>query len=158
MLRSEDLHQLTYRHKVLRTYDPGYTNTIACDSSISFIDGNKGILEYRGYSIQSLCERANFIETAFLILFGELPTPVYYHSFEKKVRDKMFLHSDMENMMKNFRYDSHPMGIMCSSLAALSTFYPENNPSVKGENLYENRNVRLPVSYTHLTLPTIYSV
>ena len=109
---------------MLRSYDPGYMNTITCTSTISYIDGDKGILEYRGYPIEVLAERANFLEVAFLTLYGELPNSMQLNSFSKKVMEHTFLHTDVGQMMKSFRYDAHPMGMLCSTLAALSTVHP----------------------------------
>ena len=118
--------------KVLRSYDPGYMNTILCTSKISYIDGDKGILEYRGYPIEELAEKSTFMEVSFLLLFGELPTASQLQAFQRKVMSQTFVHSDVNDMMKSFRYDAHPMGMFCSTVAALSTLHPEQNPSLAG--------------------------
>ena len=94
-INSNDLTKISNKGKGLRSYDPGYMNTITCTSSISYIDGDKGILEYRGYPIEVLAEKTNFLEVAFLIIFGELPTPQEYNSFSKKVMEHTFLHTDV---------------------------------------------------------------
>ena len=123
-MTSGDIQKISYKGRVLRSYDPGYMNTITCTSTISYIDGDKGILEYRGYPIEVLAERANFLEVAFLTLYGELPNSMQLNSFSKKVMEHTFLHTDVGQMMKSFRYDAHPMGMLCSTLAALSTVHP----------------------------------
>ena len=91
-LKSGDLSKLSHKGKVLRSYDPGYMNTITCTSTISYIDGDKGILEYRGYPIEVLAERCSFMEVAYLVIWGELPTQKELSSFNKKVMDHTFVH------------------------------------------------------------------
>lgn len=114
---------------VLRSYDPGYMNTINCTSKISFIDGDKGILEYRGYPIEQLAEKSNFLEVAFLLIYGELPTPSQFQFWKHKIQTHTFVHQDINQIMKSFRYDAHPMGMLVSTIAATSTFHPEANPA-----------------------------
>ena len=92
-VNSNDLTKIANKGKPLRSYDPGYMNTITCTSTISY--GDKGILEYRGYPIEVLAEKANFLEVAFLVIFGELPTPQEYNTFSKKVMEHTFLHTDV---------------------------------------------------------------
>jgi len=99
-------------------------NTITCTSTISFIDGDKGILEYRGYPIEVLADKCSFLEVAYLVLWGELPTAKELKSFTKNVMNHTFVHSDVLSMMNSFRYDAHPMGMLCSTISALSTLYP----------------------------------
>jgi citrate synthase len=123
-VKGSDLQKIVENGKVLRSYDPGYMNTILCTSKISYIDGDKGILEYRGYPIEELAEKSTFMEVSFLLLFGELPTTSQLHAFQKKVMSHTFIHSDVNDMMKAFRYDAHPMGMFCSTVAALSTLHP----------------------------------
>lgn len=155
-INSSDLAKLSYKGKVLRSYDPGYMNTITCTSKISYIDGDRGILEYRGYPIEVLAERANFLEVAFLTLFGELPTPKQYTIFSTKIMEHTFLHTDVGQLMKSFRYDAHPMGMLCSTLAALSTVHPEQNPSLVGEGVYKNKEMRNKQIYRIIgNVPTI---
>lgn len=131
-VKSSDLAKLTHKGKVLRGYDPGYMNTITCTSTISFIDGDRGILEYRGYPIEVLAEKCTFLEVAYLVLWGELPTQKELGGFTKKVMEHTFVHEDLLSMMNSFRYDAHPMGMLCSAVAALSTLHPEQNPSLVG--------------------------
>ena len=107
-------------------------NTITCTSTISFIDGDKGILEYRGYPIEVLAEKCTFLEVAYLVLWGELPTTKELNSFTRNVMNHNFVHEDVLSMMNSFRYDAHPMGMLCSTISALSTLHPEQNPSLVG--------------------------
>lgn len=103
-----------------------------------------------------LAERANFLEVSFLVLFGELPTPLQLNNFTKRVMDHTFLHTDVGVLMKSFRYDAHPMGMLCSTLAALSTVHPEQNPSLVGETIYKNREIRNKQIYRIMgNIPTI---
>jgi citrate synthase len=107
------------------SYDPGFTNTASCKSAVTFIDGEKGILRYRGYPIEQLAEQSNYLEVAYLSLFGELPTKAELDRWTYDITHHTFLHENMKDLMAAFRYDAHPMGMFVSSLAALSTFYPE---------------------------------
>jgi citrate synthase len=107
------------------TYDPGYTNTAACKSRITFIDGDKGILNYRGYPIEQLAEKSTYLETAFLILNGELPGKDEYDRWAYNVTHHTMVHENIRELVNGFRYDAHPMGMLMSTVAALSTYYPE---------------------------------
>jgi len=109
----------------LMTYDPAFTNTAACRSRITFIDGDKGILLYRGYPIQELAEKSNYLETAYLILNGELPTSPQYEEWVHNITHHTIVHENIKELMGSFRYDAHPMGMLVSTVAALSTFYPD---------------------------------
>lgn len=153
---SKDLQKLSYNGKPLRTYDPRYMNTVSCSSKISFV-GEKGVLEYRGYPVEELVRSSSFLEVAFLLIFGELPCSKEIYRFEKQVQSHHFLHRDIREIMSTFRYDAHPMGMMCSMMAALSTFYPEQNPSINNnESIYFNSSVRNKQIYRILgCLPTI---
>ncbi len=108
----------------LMTYDPGFMNTASCKSRITFIDGDKGILNYRGYPIEQLAEQGNYLETAYLLLNGELPTKAQYEAWTEKITTHTFVHENVKELMAGFRYDAHPMGMLASMVAALSTFYP----------------------------------
>lgn len=99
-------------------------NTICSTSRISYIDGDKGILEYRGYPIEQLAEKSSFLEVAFLLIHGELPDKNQLNVFDEKVLTHTMLHTDVLNMMKSFRYDAHPMGILISTISAYSTLKP----------------------------------
>ena len=108
----------------LMTYDPAFQNTAACRSSITYIDGDKGILEYRGYPIEQLAEQSNFLETAYLILFGELPTKAELEAWTREITLHTMLHENIKKFMEGFQYDAHPMGIFLSTTGLLSTIYP----------------------------------
>ena len=127
---------------VTRSYDPAYMNTVNCISRISFINGEKGILEYRGYPIEQLAEKSNFLETTFLLINGELPTPKQLQSFTKKVMKNSAYHDGLEPFIKAFRHDAHPMAMMSTLMAAMSSFYPEANPAYVGANIYKTRQER----------------
>lgn len=116
--------------EVLRTYDPGYLNTICCTSTISYIDGDKGILEYRGIPIEVLAEKASFLEVAYLLIYGDLPTHSQFERWESKIMNHTYLHTDIANMINSFHYDAHPMGIVVSTVSAMSTFQPDQNPAI----------------------------
>ncbi|MGA2194457.1 MAG: citrate synthase [Bryobacteraceae bacterium] len=109
----------------LMTYDPAFMNTAACRSSITFIDGDKGILRYRGYPIEQLAEKCTFLEVAYLILFGDLPTEPQLKQWVAEITHHTMLHETTKKFLEGFRYDAHPMGMLASTVAALSTVYPE---------------------------------
>jgi citrate synthase len=109
----------------LMTYDPAFMNTANCRSAITYIDGDKGILLYRGYPIEQLAEHSDYLETAYLILFGELPTTDQMQAWTHDITLHTMLHENMKKFMEGFRYDAHPMGIFLSTVGALSTFYPD---------------------------------
>jgi len=109
----------------LMTYDPAFLNTASCRSSITFIDGEKGILRYRGYPIEQLAENCTFLEVAYLLLFGELPTDCELQAWRKVITYHTMLHETTKKFLEGFRYDAHPMGMLISTVAALSTVYPD---------------------------------
>src|SRR5947208_1955645 len=109
----------------LMAYDPAYTNTASCRSAITFIDGEAGILQHRGYPIEQLCDHSNYLEVAYLLTFGELPTKAQLERWIFDVVHHTFVHEDIKNLFETFRYDAHPMGMLLSGVGALSTFYPE---------------------------------
>ena len=111
----------------LMTYDPGFMNTASTKSTITYIDGDLGILEYRGYPIADLAEKSNFLEVAYLIMYGELPNKQQYDHWVHEITHHTFLHENIKQLMHAFRYDAHPMGMFISTVGALSTFYPEAN-------------------------------
>jgi len=106
-------------------YDPGFTNTASCRSAVTYIDGDKGVLEYRGYPIEQLAENSTFLEVAYLLIHGTLPSEQEYTAWEHDITFHTFVHENLKSLMLGFRYDAHPMGMLLSSVAALSTFYPE---------------------------------
>ena len=109
----------------LMAYDPAFTNTASCRSAITFIDGEAGVLEHRGYSIEQLCERSSYLEVAYLLIFGELPTKAQLERWVYDVTHHTFVHEDIKKFLEGFRYDAHPMGMLLASVGALSTFYPD---------------------------------
>jgi citrate synthase len=109
----------------LMSYDPAFLNTAACTSRITFIDGDKGILRYRGYAIEDLAERSTYLETAYLLIHGELPSRQQLDDWTYHVTHHTFIHESVKKFLDGFHYDAHPMGMMISAVAALSTFYPD---------------------------------
>ena len=109
----------------LMSYDPAFTNTASCISRITFIDGDKGILRYRGYPIEELAEKSTYLETAYLILHGELPTSSQLEDWTYHITHHTFIHESIKKFLDGFHYDAHPMGMIISAVAALSTFYPD---------------------------------
>jgi citrate synthase len=109
----------------LVTYDPAFMNTASCKSRITFIDGDKGILEYRGYPIEQLAEHSTYLETAYLIIFGELPTEAQMATWTRDITLHTMLHENIKKLMEGFQYDAHPMGVFLSTVGAFSTFYPD---------------------------------
>ena len=110
----------------LMTYDPGLKNTANCRSTITYIDGDAGILRYRGYPIEQLAERSTFLEVAYLLLNGELPTADQHAAWVHEITHHTFIHENVKKFIDGFHHDAHPMGILVSTVAALSTFYPES--------------------------------
>jgi citrate synthase len=109
----------------LLSYDPAFLNTANCRSAITYIDGDAGILRYRGYAIEQLAEEASFLETAYLLLEGELPTAAQLQEWEDEVRLHTYVHTNVTKFLEGFRYDAHPMGMLLGAVGALSTFYPD---------------------------------
>ena len=109
----------------IRSYDPAFLNTASCRSAITFIDGDAGILRYRGYPIEQLAERSTFLEVAWLLRHGELPTQEEYQDWVYRITYHTYVHENLRKFLEGFRYDAHPMSMLCSSVAALSSFYPK---------------------------------
>ena len=126
-IRAIDLRQIKVDPEEfgMMSYDPAFMNTASCYSRVTFIDGDKGILRYRGYPIEQLAERSNFIETAYLLINGELPTQSELDSWTNELNQHTILHENIKKFMEGFRYDAHPMGIFLSTVGALSTFFPD---------------------------------
>lgn len=120
----------------LRVFDPAYMNTAVVESKITYINGQDGILRYRGYPIEQLVQKSNFLESAYLLIYGELPTSTQFTGWQNEIMHHTYIHSDIEGMFKSFRYDSHPMSMMTSAFATLGAFAPEANPSLQGQKLY----------------------
>ncbi|CAG7849197.1 Citrate synthase, peroxisomal; Flags: Precursor [Serendipita indica DSM 11827] len=125
----------------LRVVDRGFLNTAVIQSYITFIDGDRGILRYRGYPIEQLAEQSNFLETSYLLIWGELPSKSQYDRFHDEVMNHSTTHVDIEHVFKSFRYDAHPMSILTSVFAALGSYYPEANPSLQGQNLFTKKDL-----------------
>ena len=126
----------------LAVYDPGFVNTASCRSSITFIDGDKGILEYRGYPIEQLAEKSSYLEVAYLLVHGELPTKQEFDVWEHQITFHTFVHENVKSFMEGFRYDAHPMGMLLASVGALSTFYPESR-NISDANIRQMQIIRL---------------
>lgn len=126
-IRAIDLRQIKVDPEEfgMMSYDPAFLNTASCQSRVTFIDGDKGILRYRGYPIEQLAEQSNFIETAYLLINGELPTQTELDSWSNELNQHTILHENIKKFMEGFRYDAHPMGIFLSTVGALSTFFPD---------------------------------
>jgi citrate synthase len=109
----------------LMTYDPAFTNTASCRSSITYIDGEAGVLEHRGYPIEQLCEQSSYLEVAYLLVYGELPTRDQLDEWIFEITHHTFVHENIKKFVEGFRYDAHPMGMLLATTGALSTFYPD---------------------------------
>ena len=120
-----DIRKL-YSQADVFTYDPGYTSTASCDSTITFIDGDKGELLHRGYPIDQLAEKSHYLEVCYLLLYGELPSPAELEDFESRVTNHTMLHEQMVNFFRGFRRDAHPMAIMVGVVGAMSAFYHDS--------------------------------
>ncbi|HEY2770510.1 MAG TPA: citrate/2-methylcitrate synthase, partial [Solirubrobacteraceae bacterium] len=120
----------------LMTYDPAYMATASCRSAITFIDGEKGILEYRGYPIEELAEKSSYLEVAYLLIHGSLPTQQQLDEWTHEITIHTFVHENVKEFMQGFRYDAHPMGMLLASVGALSTFYPEASATKDEEVRY----------------------
>jgi citrate synthase len=124
----------------MMTYDPAFMNTASCKSAITYIDGDAGILQYRGIPIEQLAEQSTYLETAYLIMYGELPSQEQLATWTFEITHHTFLHENIKQIMQAFRYDAHPMGMFISIVAAMSTFYPEardvKDPEVRQKQIY----------------------
>jgi len=128
-IRGMDLRQIKVDEDDfgLMSYDPAYTNTASCRSAITYIDGDAGILEYRGYPIEQLAERSTYLEVAYLLIHGELPTQQELDAWTHEITIHTFVHENVKGFMQGYRHDAHPMGMLLGSVGALSTFYPDAN-------------------------------
>jgi citrate synthase len=126
----------------LMTYDPAFMNTASCRSAVTFIDGEKGILEYRGYPIEQLAEKSSYLEVAYLLIHGSLPTQQQLEDWVHEITIHTFVHENIKEFMQGFRYDAHPMGMLLAAVGALSTFYPEAN-AIKDQEIRYMQVIRL---------------
>ncbi len=133
----------------LLSYDPAFMNTASCKSAITFIDGDRGILRYRGYPIEQLAESSNFLESAWLVINGELPTDAEMEKWVWEVTHHTFIHESIKKFMDGFHHDAHPMGVLVSTVAALSTFYPE------ARNIQDPENRKIQIQRLIAKMPTI---
>jgi len=126
-IRALDLRQIKVNDDDfgMMSYDPAYQNTASCKSQITYIDGGKGILRYRGYPIEQLAEHSSYLEVAYLLIYGELPNQEQFDYWSNRVMRHTYIHESLTQLMRVFRYDAHPMGMLISSIAALSTFHAE---------------------------------
>ena len=149
-IRAADLKQIAVDGTPgLATYDPGFVNTASCRSAITFIDGDAGVLEYRGYPIEQLAESSTFLEVAYLLLNGELPTREDLDRWTHEVTYHIFLHENLKQFIQGFRYDAHPMGMLMASVSALSTFYPD------ARNISDPANRKLQITRMIAKMPTL---
>ncbi|HYK40462.1 MAG TPA: citrate/2-methylcitrate synthase, partial [Candidatus Eremiobacteraceae bacterium] len=148
----------------LMSYDPAFNNTASCISRVSYIDGDKGILRYRGYPIEELAEKSTYLETAYLLLNGELPTETQLKDWSWHISHHTFIHESIKKFLDGFHYDAHPMGMMISTIAALSTFYHDAKDILNPESR-EKQTFRLigkmptiaAFAYRHtLGMPFVY--
>lgn len=150
-IRAADLKQISASDGDggLATYDPGFVNTASCRSSVTFIDGDKGILEYRGYPIEQLAEQSNYLEVAYLLVNGKLPNKAEYEAWAHDVTYHTFVHENLKTFMQGFRYDAHPMGMLLASVGGLSTFYPESR------NIFDEESRALQIRRLIAKMPTL---
>ncbi|TDD60150.1 citrate synthase [Kribbella antibiotica] len=150
-IRAADLKQIsaTDGDGGLATYDPGFVNTASTRSSVTFIDGDKGILEYRGYPIEQLAEQSNYLEVAYLLVNGALPNKAEYEAWVHDVTYHTFVHENLKTFMQGFRYDAHPMGMLLASVGALSTFYPESR------EIFDEESRNLQIRRLIAKMPTL---
>ena len=150
-IRATDLRQIRTGPEDggLMTYDPAFMNTAACRSQITYIDGDRGILMYRGYPIEQLAERSTYLETAYLILFGELPTDAQLKQWTREITFHTMLHENIKKLMEGFQYDAHPMGVFLSTVGAFSTFYPD------AKKIFDERSRLKQVHRLVAKVPTI---
>jgi len=133
----------------LRSYDPASGNTAACKSRITYIDGDAGILRYRGYDIEELAERSSYLEVAYLIVKGELPTASHFAMWRHNIKMHTLVHENVKRFVEGFRYDAHPMGLLVGTVGALSTFYPE------AKNIHDEESRRMQTRRLIGKIPTI---
>ncbi|MFL5318658.1 MAG: citrate synthase [Myxococcaceae bacterium] len=150
-IRTADLRQIKVNDQDfgLMGYDPAFLNTANCRSAITYIDGDKGILEYRGYPIEQLAEKSSYLEVAYLVMNGELPTKKQLEEFSYLVTHHTYVHENIKTFMDGFRYDAHPMSILASTIAALSGFYPD------AKNIKDDRTRRIQMIRLIAKIPTI---
>ncbi len=165
-IKAMDLRQIKVKESDfgMMSYDPAYSNTAHCTSRVAFIDGDKGVLVYRGYPIEVLAEKSNYLEVAYLLLNGELPNKKQFEQWEHDITHHTYVHENIKRFINGFRYDAHPMGMLLSTVGALSTFYPEakdifneENREIQIQRLISKMPTLAAFSYRHAQgLPYIY--
>lgn len=150
-IRAMDLRQIKVSDKDfgLMSYDPAFQNTASCKSSVTYIDGDAGILRYRGYPIEELAEKCKYLEVAYLVLHGELPTKNEYETWQHNVTYHTMVHENIKKFMDGFHHDAHPMGMLVGTLGALSTFYPD------AKNIFDEGSRQLQIDRLIAKIPTI---
>ncbi len=150
-IKATDLRQIKVKDDDfgMMSYDPAFGNTASCTSRVTFIDGEKGILRYRGYPIEQLAEKSNFLEVAYLLIHGELPNKTEYGNWEHDITHHTYIHENIKKLIESFRYDAHPMGMMMGTVAALSTFYP------KAKEIFDTGIQKLEIRRLIAKMPTI---
>ena len=150
-IRATDLRQIktSPEDPGLLSYDPAFVNTAACKSAITYIDGERGILRYRGYPIEQLAEKSTFLEVAYLLLKGELPAPSRLKAFVYNITHHTIVHENIKKFIDGFHYDAHPMGILVGTIGALSTFYPD------AKRIHDPESRRIQTHRLIAKMPTI---
>ncbi|KAH9310220.1 hypothetical protein KI387_038131 [Taxus chinensis] len=128
--------------KGLKLYDPGYFNTAPVRSSVSYIDGDEGILRYRGYPIEELAEKSTYPEVAYLLIYGNLPSASQLADWESAISEHTALPAGLAAIIQAMPQDAHPMGMLVTALSAYSTLHPDANPALRGQDLYDSKSVR----------------
>ena len=165
-IKAMDLRQIKVKDDDfgMMSYDPAYSNTAHCTSRVAFIDGDKGVLVYRGYPIEVLAEKSNYLEVAYLLLNGNLPNKKEYKQWEHDITHHTYIHENIKKFIGGFRYDAHPMGMLLSIVGALSTFYPEakdifdeDQREIQIQRLISKMPTLAAFSYRHtMGLPFVY--
>lgn len=150
-IKAVDLRQIKVKDDDfgMMTYDPAFMNTASCHSKVTYIDGDKGILRYRGYPIDQLAEKCTYLEVAYLLLHGELPTKTQLDSWTYDITHHTMIHENIKKFMDGFNYDAHPMGMLVSTLAAMSTFYPDS------KNIFDAESRKMQIFRLIGKMPTI---
>ena len=150
-IRATDLRQIKVNDDDfgMMSYDPAFGNTASCKSKVTFIDGEKGILRYRGYPIEQLAKKSTFLEVSSLLLNGELPTKKELDDFSHDITHHTYLHENIKKLIDSFRYNAHPMGMLMGTVAALSTFYPES------KDIFDKDNNERHIKRLIAKMPTI---
>jgi citrate synthase len=150
-IRATDLRQIKKNQDDhgLATFDPAFMNTSFCRSAITYIDGDRGILMYRGYPIEQLAEQSSYLETAYLIMFGELPSAPQLEQWTREITFHTMLHENIKKLMEGFQYDAHPMGVFLSTVGAFSTFYPD------AKRIFDEKSRKKQIHRLIAKVPTI---